>query len=937
MWDRFGPEHEIDCSEDMTRLTFDTIGLCAFGYRFNEFYSEKAHPFAKQLRAALLESGRRGNRPPIVNRFYYRAEQERQENIAKMGELSDKIVKDRIVHPKPEAHDLLNFMLNGVDRETGEKLSVENIRFQMSTFLSAGYETTSATLSFVYYFLCDNPDVLLKAQQEVDDVVGDKVITASMLPKLDYIDACIKESLRVMPPINLFNRTATKDTTLAGKYFIKKGQLVTGLLKQFHRDPKIWGEDADEFRPDRMANGRFQKLPPNSWKAFGDGLRACIGSGFAQQEMLINIAMVLQRFQIEKADPNYKLTIKSTLSVKPGNFKMRVRRRPGRTLMTGIPGGAPAESARRHREQHDKVNQPKLGDKRVTVFFAGNTGTCESLAQSLAKDAPDYGLNIDIRNLDAATEYLPTDRPCVIITPSYEGRPADNAKKFVAWIEQLSMKSQKLPPGIHYAVFGVGNSDWASTFHRIPRLVDQTLAQLGAERIMEAGFANVKQDLIGPWEDWSEQILSTLSDSTSRTRRTQAGVEVRIENNKLSQMLGGDEMAAGTVVANIELADTSVGAAKRHVEIRLPPGCDYTSGDYLVIQGRNPEETVRRVMARFGLTEHDVMSVQESKKNFLPSQPMAVDHFLYSSVELASPVTKRQLAALASLAETGSAERKQLEEMQGDSKYQEILEKRYSVLDVLEEVPSLRVPFGVYIDFLLPLTPRQYSISSSSLEPRNNAGGGNTEHIVTASVTFDVFDSPATSGHGTFRGVVSNYLANCKPGDRIPCFVMPTNVGFRLPTNPETPVIMLAAGTGIAPMRAFLQERAAIKRAGVRKLGPAVLFFGCRHPDKDFIYRAELADWESEGIVEVIPCFSKPDNGQRGRHVPDVLWEHRKRVWEMFRDGGKIYLCGSASKLGRSSASMCRRIWRENTGKSEQESDEWFEEVKNTRYVSDVY
>ena len=453
-------------------------------------------------------------------------------------------------------------------------------------------------------------------------------------------------------------------------------------------------------------------------------------------------------------------------------------------------------------------------------------------------------------------------------------------------------------------------------------MIDETLAQLGAERIIEAGFANVKQDLVGLWEEWSEQLCMSLSGTTKHADQASVGVDVRIASTKLAQVLQGVELAAGNITANYKLADTSAGAAKRHVEVRLPPGCDYTTGDYLVIQGRNPEEAVRRVMTRFGLSGDDVMSVKASKKDFLPTHPMAVNRFLYGTVELAAPVTRRQLATLASWAKEGSAERTQLEKLLQDIQYQKLLDKRYSVLDVLEEVPRLPLLFGAYLDFLLSLTPRQYSISSSSLDPQNNEGGGDQENTVIASVTFDIFESPVLSGHGTYRGVVSSSLANSRVGVRIPCFVRPTNVGFRLPQDPKVPVIVLAAGTDIAPMRAFIQERAAIKRAGVRTLGPAILFFGCRHPHKDFIYRFEQAAWESEGVVEVTPCFSRPGNGQKGQHVPDALWEHRERVWDMFDAGGKIYLRGSAAKLGRSSAEMCRRIWRDKTGKPDLEAED---------------
>jgi cytochrome P450/NADPH-cytochrome P450 reductase len=661
-------------------------------------------------------------------------------------------------------------------------------------------------------------------------------------------------------------------------------------------------------------------------------LRACIGKGFAEQEMLINLVLVLQRFHIEKANPDYILRMKSTLTTKPDDFKMKVRRRPGRSLMVGIPGGVTDTTVQRHR-QHEGPKFSDAESKPVSVFFGGNTGTCESLAQSLAKSASDFNFQVDIQNLDTATRNLPTDRPCVIIAASYEGKPPGNAKKFVAWIEQLLVEGVKLPMGIQYAVFGVGNSDWASTFHRIPRLVDNTMAELGAEQIIEASFGNVKLDVVGPWEEWSEQLLMRLSGSTVASQAS-VGVVVCIENSEISMMPSGEGMTIGTVISSDELANTSAGAAKRHVEIRLPAASQYTSGDYLVIQGRNPEETVRRVMMRFGLGGQDVMSVKSSKKSFLPTHPVAVDQFLRNAVELAAPVTKRQLAMLACWATEGSKERKELEKRQGEM-YQELLEKRYSIIDTLEEVPGLDLPFGVYVDLLQPLSPRPYSISSSPLKKENHIQD-EKGHAIIASVTFDVFESPALSGHGTFRGVVSSSLAARKSGDLIPCFVRPTNVGFRLPSDSETPVIMLAAGTGIAPMRAFIQERAAMKCAGV-KLGPAILFFGCRHPDKDYIYRAELLEWEKEGVVNVIPCFSRPTGEQMRQHVPDALWEHRERVWEMFNSGGKIYVCGSAARLGRSSAQMCKRIWRDKTGQSEFEADEWLDKIKDTRYVSDVY
>jgi cytochrome P450/NADPH-cytochrome P450 reductase len=157
-------------------------------------------------------------------------------------------------------------MLNDVDKETGKKLSYENIRYNMATFLVAGHETTSATLAFSYYNLIKNPEKLHKAIQEVDDVLGDNVLTVDMLPKLHYIDACTKETLRLSSPIAINNVTSAKDQVLGENTFVAKDQPVIVLLKYLHSDRKAWGDDVRVFMPERFLDGGFQKLKPHSCK-----------------------------------------------------------------------------------------------------------------------------------------------------------------------------------------------------------------------------------------------------------------------------------------------------------------------------------------------------------------------------------------------------------------------------------------------------------------------------------------------------------------------------------------------------------------------------------------------------------------------------------------------------------------------------------------------
>lgn len=223
-----------------------------------------------------------------------------------------------------------------------------------------------------------NPKTLLKAQKQVDDIVGDNVLTLEHLPKLEYIDACIKETLRLSSPIGVFTVGSDEDQVLGGKYFIPKNTEITVINRVLHRDPEVW-EDPDSFKPERWLNGGLQRLPPNAWKAFGNGMRACIGRGFAEQEMIMNFAMVLQRFQLELADPRYELLMKSTLTIKPWNFRMKVRRRQGKGLYVGIPGGLQKTVEKEHRP-HQAAHRPADGSERrpLAVYFGGNSGMLQS-------------------------------------------------------------------------------------------------------------------------------------------------------------------------------------------------------------------------------------------------------------------------------------------------------------------------------------------------------------------------------------------------------------------------------------------------------------------------------------------------------------------------------------------------------------------------------
>ena len=227
---------------------------------------------------------------------------------------------------------------------------------------------------------------------------------------------------------------------------------------------------------------------------------------------------------------------------------------------------------------------------------------------------------------------------------------------------------------------------------------------------------------------------------------------------------------------------------------------------------------------------------------------------------------------------------------------------------------------------------RSYSISSS---PLWNA------HRVT--LTYGVLTQPHLSGTGEYIGVASHFLSQLQKGDKIHVSVRPSHQAFHLPTDTEnTPIIMLAAGTGLAPFRGFIQERAAQVGAG-RKLAPAMLFLGCRSPDTDELYRAEMDKWEAMGAVSIVRAYSRAADQSGGfKYTQDALWANRARVTELWDNGARVYICGSR-ELEKGVSEVCKRIAvanikdKEDRDVSDEAAEKWLQSVRNVRFATDVF
>ncbi|TDZ38726.1 Bifunctional cytochrome P450/NADPH--P450 reductase [Colletotrichum spinosum] len=949
-WARYGSETQIMVTDDFTRLTLDTLALCSMGYRFNSYYSPTLHPFIEAMGDFLVEAGNKPRRPPLPGVFFRGRDQKFNDDIEILRSTAREVLESRKTEgDKSSRRDLLTAMLEGVDTKTGKKMTDESIMDNLITFLIAGHETTSGLLSFAFYQLLKHPEAYQKAQQEVDNVVGKGQIKVDHLSKLPYINGVLRETLRINATIPLFTVEAFEDTLLAGKYPVKAGETIINLLAKSHLDPLVYGEDANEFKPERMFDDSFNRLQqefPNSWKPFGNGMRACIGRPFAWQEALLVMVMLLQNFNFV-LDPNYTFGVKQTLTIKPKEMHMRAILRDNltpTTLERRLAGLAEPEKATTPTSTEGASAQSE-GGMPLTILYGSNSGTCESLAQRVASDASSHGFRATKMDcLDSANGSLPTDQPVVVITASYEGQPPDNAGHFVAWLEGMD-KEKKPLKDVSYAVFGCGHKDWVQTFHRIPKLVDTTLEQLGAERLAEPGLTDASTgEVFTNFETWEDDVLwpaltskykTTSSADDSKTK----GVDVTISNPRTSALR--QDVREATVVKTATL--TKGGdprSIKKHIEIKLPEGMAYTAGDYLAVLPINPKESVHRAMRQFHLARDAHLSISTDGPTSLPTDTSVPAHDLLSSyVELSQPVTKRNLLTLAEYAKDEET-KALLNRLAGDAYAEEVSTKRVSVLDILERHPTVDLPIGVFLSMLPPMRVRQYSISSSPMA-----------HASNVTLTFSVLNEPSLSGQGPYIGVASSYLDSLAEGDSLHVAIRPSHAAFSLPSDTEhTPLICVAAGTGLAPFRGFIQERAAMLAAG-RTLAPALLFFGCRSPDHDDLYRDELDEWEARGAVSVRRAFSREPDGSEGcKHVQDRMWKDRGELVELWKQGAKAYVCGSRGVAESAKETIIKiKVEMEKakgeqpeTAETETDSDsekvkEWFESLRNIRYVTDVF
>ncbi|KOG59647.1 P450 reductase [Streptomyces griseoflavus] len=924
-WDRRAADGTpVDVPDDMTRMTLDTIGLAGFGFDFESFSRATMHPFVEAMVRCLEWSMKRLGREPDGD--YTEQDAAFRADADYLASVVDEVIASRTGAdgtPGAEAgDDLLGLMLGATHPADGTTLDLANIRNQVITFLIAGHETTSGALSFALYHLLKDPAALRLAQREADELWGDETDpdpSFEDVGRLPYTRQVLNEALRLWPTAAAFSRQARTDTLLGGRIPLKAGQLVTVLTPMLHRDP-AWGDNPELFDPTRFAPEAEAARSPHAYKPFGTGERACIGRQFALHEATMLLAMLVHRYRlIDHSD--YRLSIKETLTLKPDGFTLTLARRTPadraglRAALAVLPGGA-AEPDGAESATDDGLPTRVHQDTALLLLHGTNYGTCRDFAERIADEAAGLGFTTEVAPLDAATGALPTDRPVVIVTASYNGQPTDDAARFVEWLSGAEARAE----GVPYAVLGVGDRNWAATYQRVPTLLDERLAALGAERLLPRGEADASGDLNGAVKAFTATLRTELLvrygdpatiGASTPADATDASYSVReVTGGPLDALAARHGLQPMTVTEAHDLTATGYPRVKRFLRLALPEGVTYRTADHLAVLPANGAAAVERAAQVLGVSLETVLDIRAGAgrggRDTLPvDRPLTVRQLLTCHLELNARPTAAQRAALADH-NPCPPERAALQAIpDGDPR---------TTLDLIEEHPALRgaLPWPVILDLFPALRIRHYSLSSSpAADPRHA----------------DLMVSLLPGGTG------SGHLHTLRPGDTVLARVQPCREAFRLDPADPAPVILVAAGTGLAPFRGAVADRLA---AAIR-LAPALLYFGCDAPDADYLHAAELRAAEAAGAVSLRPAFSTaPVNDCR--YVQHRIAAEAEEVGALLDAGARVYVCGDGNRMAPGVRAAFRELYAARTGATEEEAEAWLRELTAAgRYVEDVY
>ncbi|MBC2604580.1 sulfite reductase subunit alpha [Pelagicoccus albus] len=535
-----------------------------------------------------------------------------------------------------------------------------------------------------------------------------------------------------------------------------------------------------------------------------------------------------------------------------------------------------------------EVGQPAAA-KPLTILWGSQTGNSEGLARKVAKTLGGKGFEptvCDLGEYDVAK--LSEESLVLIITSTFgEGEPPDNAAGFYDWLLSDAAPEFK---SLKYSVLALGDSNYPD-FCKCGVDIDLRLKALGATPIVE------RVDCDADYDDEFEAWLTSVEEAAGAATAEAAASEVEAEE----PAYGKKNPFPAKLLNNYNLNGEDSAKQTRHVEISLEgSGLSYEPGDALAVMPVNDPEYVEDFLKAAGLTGEEAVEGKTLRE------------VLTENYDITN-LTLKGLKAYAEL--SGSTKLKELAE--DKEAFKGYVWGRQFIDLLIEEPTSFESPESL-LRLLGKLSPRLYSISSSPNAHKDEV------HVTVGVVSYDA--------HGRSRkGVCSNFLANHDGSSPVRIYFHHTT-SFKLPEDPTTPVIMVGPGTGIAPFRAYLEERDATNASGKNWL-----FFGDQHAASDFLYEEQLSQYLESGVLTRLETAFSRDQ-EKKIYVQDRMLEHGKELYAWLEQGGHFYVCGDASRMAKDVDSALHQVVAEYGNKSIEEAEAYVEAMKKSkRYLRDVY
>lgn len=536
----------------------------------------------------------------------------------------------------------------------------------------------------------------------------------------------------------------------------------------------------------------------------------------------------------------------------------------------------------------------------VTLISASQTGNARRVAEALRDDLLAANLNVTLVNAgDYKFKQIASEKLLVIVTSTQgEGEPPEEAVALHKFL--FSKKAPKLTDTA-FAVFSLGDTSY-EFFCQSGKDFDSKLAELGGERLLDRVDADVEyQSAAAQWRARMVDVLKSRTPVVTSAQPAASGAVNDIHTSPYTK----DAPLTATLAVNQKITGRNSEKDVRHIEIDLgDSGLRYQPGDALGVWYQNDPALVKEIVELLWLKGDEPVTVDGKT---LPLAEALEWHFELT-VNTANIVEN-----YATLTRSES-----LLPLVGDKAQLQHYAATTPIVDMVRFSPA-QLDAQALIDLLRPLTPRLYSIASSQAETENEV------HVTVGVVRYDIEGRARAGG-------ASSFLADrVEEEDEVRVFIE-HNDNFRLPTNPQTPVIMIGPGTGIAPFRAFMQQRAAEGAEGKNWL-----FFGNPHFTEDFLYQVEWQRYVKEGLLSRIDLAWSRDQKEK-IYVQDKLREQGAELWRWINDGAHIYVCGDARRMAADVEKALLEVIAEFGGMDLESADEYLSELRvERRYQRDVY